>query len=74
MFNLNKDRPKNQHKDVDIEKFIRDVKFSAEEMKSGAHKNLTQTDVAVGSLKKAMNHLFHPGLEKEEGRKVLLTL
>ncbi|CAA7033063.1 unnamed protein product [Microthlaspi erraticum] len=66
-FSINMDLPTSQQKDLDIEKFIREVKLTVADL--NAKKKLNQNDLAVGSLKKAMNYLFRTGLEKKDGRK-----
>ncbi|EOA22271.1 hypothetical protein CARUB_v10002867mg [Capsella rubella] len=67
LFHLNKDRPTNQHRAVDIENFIRDVKFSPAAVKS--KKKFNAMDYAVGSLRKAIDYLHSPGIGKADGRK-----
>lgn len=67
-FSYNKDCPIGSYKELDVERFIREVKLSINELK--ANKKLDHMELAVGSLKKAMDHLYNPGIGKKDGKKV----
>ncbi|XP_010453889.1 PREDICTED: cysteine proteinase 1-like [Camelina sativa] len=66
-FTYNKNRPIAQHKFLDIDSFAEKVKLKPGELI--AQKKLDTDDMAVGSLRNAMDHIFLKGIEKIDGRK-----
>jgi len=52
---------------LDIDSFAEKVKLKADEI--NAQKKVITEDMAVGSMKKAFDHVFLKGIEKADGRK-----
>ncbi|AED92381.1 putative protein [Arabidopsis thaliana] len=66
-FTYNMNRPIAQHMFLDIDSFAEKVKLKADEI--NAQKKVITEDMAVGSMKKAFDHVFLKGIEKADGRK-----